>query len=73
MLIVKNTNSSISVNLRKNKAGYIATKVECGWAGAVRKKSNSSIWAGELKNAKDAEKANKDQPTNRRTNQHSGL
>ena len=29
-----------------NKAGYTATEVACGWAGAVIKKANLSIWAG---------------------------
>ena len=28
-----------------DKAGNTATEVACGWAGAVMKKSNSSIWA----------------------------
>ena len=28
------------------KAGYKATEVACGWAGAVMKPANSSIWAG---------------------------
>ena len=30
----------------KNKAGYTATKVACGWAGAVMRKAYPSIWAG---------------------------
>ena len=30
----------------RNKAGYTATEVVCGWAGAVMKKVNPSIWAG---------------------------
>ena len=42
-----------------NKAGYTATEVACGWAGAVKKKANSSIWAGAvmLKMHENAEKA----------------
>ena len=28
-----------------NKAGYTATEVACGWAGAVMKKCYSSDWA----------------------------
>ena len=54
-----------------------ATEVACGWAGAVIKKTSSSIWAGALKNAKNDEKANSDQPTDRPsdrpTDRHSGL
>ena len=30
----------------KNKVGYTAAEVVCGWAGAVIKMANSSIWAG---------------------------
>ena len=54
---------------KKNKAGYTATKVTCGWAGAVMKYANSSIWAGAvtLDNAENAKKANGDRPSDRST------
>lgn len=32
--------------MKENKAVYTATEVACGWAGAVRKHANSTIWAG---------------------------
>ena len=45
------------------KAGFTATKVACGWAGAVMEHANSNIWAGAVmqktpKNAVNAEKGN---------------
>ena len=45
----------------KNKAGYTATEVPCGWAGAVMKHANSSIWEREimLKKPKNEKKNNK--------------
>ena len=46
----------------------MATEVVCWWAGAVMKKSNSSIWAGALENTKNVEKANGDQPMDGLTN-----
>ena len=53
----------------KNKAGYTATEVPCGWAGAVMKHANSSIWEREImlrkpKNAKKNKQRLMDQPTN---------
>ena len=30
----------------KHKVVYTATNVTCGWAGAVIRKANPSIWAG---------------------------
>ena len=48
----------------QNKAKYTAMEVACWWAGAVMKKSTSSIWAGALKNAKSAKEANGDQLIN---------
>ena len=30
----------------KHKVVYTATNVTCGWAGAVIRKANQSIWAG---------------------------
>ena len=30
----------------RNKAGYTATEVACGWAGAVMKNAHPSIWVG---------------------------
>ena len=44
----------------------MATKVVCGWAGAVIKKANSSVWAGAViqRITKHAKKANGDQPAN---------
>ena len=41
----------------KHKVVYTATNVTCGWAGAVIRKANPSIWAG-------AKKANRDLQTN---------
>ena len=32
--------------LNENKAGYTATPVACGWAGALIKKGHLGIWAG---------------------------
>ena len=43
-----------------NKAGFTATEVVYGWAGAVMKNTNQAfIWAGAImqKNAKNAEKS----------------
>ena len=44
----------------------MASEDASGWAGSVMKKSNSSIWVGALKNAKNAKKT-KQIVTNRRT------
>ena len=44
----------------KHKVVYTAIKVTCGWAGAVIRKVNLSIWAG-------AKKANMDPQTDRPT------
>ena len=48
-----------------NKAGYTATEVACGWAGAVMNHADSSIWAGAVmqktpENAENVKKANSD-------------
>ena len=56
----------------KNKAGYTATLVACGWAGAVLEKVTGS--SGQELYAQKAQKRRKskkgtDQPTNRPTNQ----
>ena len=56
----------------------LCTEVVCGWAGAVMKHANSSIWAGAVmqktpKNAKNVKKANSDWPTKRLTDPHSRL
>ena len=59
----KKQNKTKDDGKKNNKAVYTATKVACGWAGAVMKKANSSIWAGAPKNAKNAEKADGDRPT----------
>ena len=32
-----------NVKKKKNKAGYMATEVACGWAGAVIKKTNQAF------------------------------
>ena len=32
----------------KHKVVYTATNVTCGWAGAVIRKANPSIWAGAI-------------------------
>ena len=55
-----------------NKAVYTATKVACGWAGAVMKSAYSSMWAAavmrkEPENVKNAKKANGDRPTDEPT------
>ena len=57
------------------KAGFTASKVACGWAGAVMEHVNSNIWAGAVmqktpKNAVNAEKGNRvtDYPTDGPTN-----
>ena len=52
-----------TVMKKLNKARYKATKVHCGWAGAVRKHAKSSIWAAAVmqktpKNAKKCSIAN---------------
>ena len=62
-----------------NKAGYTATEVACGWAGAVMKKAYPSIWAGAVtqKPPVTPKKANADGQTDRQTDRptdrHSGL
>ena len=54
----------------QNKPRYTATEVACGWADAVIKMANTSIWAGVVmqKPHVNAEKANGDRPTDRQTN-----
>ena len=37
---------NLSLPIKKNKAGYTAIKVVCGWAAAVMKHANLNIWAG---------------------------
>ena len=56
-----------------NKAGNTATDVACGWAGAVIKKANLSVWAGAVveKTPENAEKANGDGRTDQPTAGHS--
>ena len=49
-----------------NKAGYTATLVACGWAGAVLEKVTRAS-GQELKNLKNAKKVKRG-PTNRPTN-----
>ena len=56
----------------------LCTEVVCGWAGAVMKHANSSIWAGAVmkktpQNAKHVKKANGDHLTDLPTDRHSGL
>ena len=55
--------------LEKNKAGYTATLVACGWAGAVLKKVTRA--SGQEPYAQKAQKRRKskkgDRPTDRRT------
>ena len=50
---------------KQKKARYTVTEVANGWAGAVIKKANLSIWAGAVmhKSPKNAKKANRDQLT----------
>ena len=51
----------------KNKAGYTATKVACGWAGAVfevTRPLRQEMWG---QNDKIIKKVKHDQPTNQRT------
>ena len=63
----------------KHPTGHMATEVACGWAGAVIKKANPTIWARAVKQKPPvyAEKANGDQPIDgpidQPTNQISGL
>ena len=51
----------------KHKVVYTATNVTCGWAGAVIRKANPSIWAGAITQncpkCKNAKKANTDLQT----------
>ena len=59
-----------------NKAGYTATLVACGWAGAVLEKVTRA--SGQEPYAQKAQKRRKskkgtDQPTNRPTDRHSGV
>ena len=42
------TDCGLNISIEFNKAGYTATKVVCGWAGAVLIKANSGIWAGSV-------------------------
>ena len=61
-----------------NKTGYTATEVAYRWAGAVMKHANSGIWTGAVMQktpeyAENAKKANGHRPTDRTTDQHSGL
>ena len=54
----------------KNKAGYMATLVACGWAGAVIDKATGVFWQGQLaQNAKKRRKSEKrhNQRTDQRT------
>ena len=55
--------------LFRSKAGYVATKVLCGWVGAVIIKLTKHL--GSI--AKNAKKAKCDSPTDETTNQHSKL
>ena len=71
--IVRNTLARMKFcHSNKNKAGYTATKIACGWAGAV--KTGQCKHLDKSSNAKDAKKAIKangdqqtDRPTNRQT------
>ena len=55
------------LNPLKNKAGYTATLVACGWAGAVLEKVTGASGRGrmlkKLKNAKKVERGPIDQRT----------
>ena len=53
----------------------MATKVACGWAGAVMKKADSSIWAGAVTQKPPImpKKTNVDGPMDLPINGHSRL
>ena len=59
---------------RTNKAGYTATLVACGWAGAVLEKVTRASWqepyAQKAQKRQKSEKGT-DQPTDRPTDQSS--
>ena len=58
---------------KSNKAGYMATLVACGWAGAVLEKvtraSGQEPYTKKLKNAKEVKMEPTSRPTNLPTNQ----
>ena len=58
-----------SCTLKKNKAGYTATLVACGWAGAVLEVTRASGQEPYAQKAKKRRKSNKgtNRPTNGRT------
>ena len=59
-----------------NKAGYTATSVACGWAGAVIESLEHLGKSGEAKDRKNIKKVKwgpTNQPTNRRTDGQSGV
>ena len=68
------TKAQVNPELRrvKNKAGYTATLVACGWAGAVMEKVTGELGrSSELKTLKNAKKVKwgpNDRPTDRPTN-----
>ena len=68
-LLSKDNYNVVNVNARKNKSVYTATEVACGWAGAVIKKTNPSIWAGAAMQKPPAEGPT-DRPTDRPTDTH---
>ena len=60
-----------------NKAGYAATLVACGWAGAVLEKVTGHLGRGcmlkELKNAEKVKRGPTNQPTDGPTDRQSGV
>ena len=61
---------------KRNKAGYTATSVACGWAGAVIELLEHLGKSGEAKDRKNIKKVKwgqTDQPTDRPTDGQSGV
>ena len=57
-----------------NKAGYTATLVACGWAGAVLDKVTRASGQEQCsKSSKTPKKLKGDQPTDKPTDRHSGI
>ena len=74
----------IATKTKRNKAGYTATSVACGWAGAVIELLEHLDKSGEAKDRKNIKKVKwgptdrptdqpTDQPTDRRTDGQSGV
>ena len=67
-----NQQENIRTRRRVNEAGYTATLVACGWAGAVLEKVNRA--SGQKPYAQKAQKRQKSKKgTNQPTDRHSGV